>query len=481
MPWGADLRVASSATLRDAQGVRLDSAAIVEAVTCLSARIAVLGPLDLLLVSTAPTCASAVRLLAALHAGYDVLPLGRPSRVGLSLPPRAMRGSVAALTSDTADPLGPHLVAAGVRVTPQTELPARAPARAAERPGSVLLLTSGTTGAPKAATLPARGFDSLLDQLAARLSLRADDVLFTSLPMHHSYGLCNVLHGLASGATVHLGQPVAAPEDLAGEIDASGATVFAGVPTHYRLLESVASRLAGAGRGLRALWQAGDRMPAPLTRRMRELLPAAALHLMYGQTEAGSRITILDPAKVDDKPTSVGAALASFVLTIRDPFGAAVPAGKEGEICVAGPQVMTGYRNDPEATALVLGKAGLRTGDVGYVDADGDLFVTGRLSEFAKINGERVPVRVIEQAILRHPAVEQCVVQIGRMAERDDMLRALVIPARTAEGTAVRELRRDLLARLGRSWLPRIEMVERLPQTASGKTIRFYEPLAEQS
>jgi long-chain acyl-CoA synthetase len=480
MPWGTDLRIAASATLRDPEGATLDGAALAEAIASVAARIATLGPLDLLLVSTTPTCASVVRLLAALHAGYDVLPLGRPSRVGLVLPPGAMRGTVAALIADEADPLAPHLTAAGIRMAPETALASVAGWRPPERPGSVLLQTSGTTGAPKAATLPMRGFAALLDQLATRLPLRPTDVLLSPLPVHHSYGLCNVLHALANGATLRLGLPMLTPDELAHDISTSGATVFAGVPTHYRLLER-APALADRGRGLRALWQAGDRMPVPLTRRLRELLPDASIYLMYGQTEASSRITILDPAKVDDKPDSVGTPLGSFQLTIRDARGVRLAVGQEGEICVSGPQVMAGYRNDPVATAQALGEHGLRTGDVGRLDADGDLYVTGRLAEFAKINGERVPARMIEQVIMRHPAVAQCVVQIGRMAERDDMLRALVIPAGSVDGADLPELRRDLLARLGRSWLPRIEMVARLPQTPSGKAIRFYDPRADQS
>src|SRR5690606_4914124 len=132
---------------------------------------------------------------------------------------------------------------------------------------------------------------------------------------------------------------------------------------------------------LRYLTQAGGAMTPALTQRVREAFPDAELFVMYGQTEAGARLSYLPPTDLDRKIGSVGIAVPGVSLSVVDGSDRPVPPGAIGEIVASGPNVMVGYLGEPAATERALRGGVLHTGDMGHVDSDGYLYISGRYKE----------------------------------------------------------------------------------------------------
>ncbi len=209
---------------------------------------------------------------------------------------------------------------------------------------------------------------------------------------------------------------------------------------------------------------------APDTRRLLERLLGAPILPRYSSTEAGGvAMTLPPPARA--KPGSVGQPVQE--VRIVGLAGKDVVPGREGEIWVRGPRVMSGYLDDPEATAAVLLPGGwYRTGDVGFLDEDRFLFLTGRLNDLINRGGEKIAPAEVDAVLQSHPAIAEAAtfaVPDARLGE--DIVAAVVL----REGVTIRpwEVRAWLLQRLSPAKAPRrFWMVERLPRTATGKVRR---------
>ena len=154
-----------------------------------------------------------------------------------------------------------------------------------------------------------------------------------------------------------------------------------------------------------------ERLPAERIAQIRQAKPGLQLHVWYGQTECAPRVTALDPRRVDRKPDSAGAPVPGVKVLIVDETGREVPRGQVGEVVVCGENVMVGYWRQPEATARVIDSLGrLHTGDWGWLDEEGDLFLTGRRDAMIKSAGERIFAEEIEAVLLQCEGVLDAVV-----------------------------------------------------------------------
>jgi acyl-CoA synthetase (AMP-forming)/AMP-acid ligase II len=149
---------------------------------------------------------------------------------------------------------------------------------------------------------------------------------------------------------------------------------------------------------------------------------------MYGATEASARLTYLHPDSFNQKIDSIGKAIPGVTVTVRDEQGNEQPAGKEGELVARGENIMMGYYKDPEATHKVLDRWGYHTGDYGYRDEEGFLFVSGRKDELIKVSGYRVNISEIETCILESGLAVECAVVPEADAQGENKLLALVAP-----------------------------------------------------
>ena len=232
----------------------------------------------------------------------------------------------------------------------------------------------------------------------------------------------------------------------------------------------------------RYLTQAGGAMNTTLTRRLREALPHARLFVMYGQTEATARLAWLPPERLDDKPGSAGRAIDGVRIEVRDDAGQALPLGSVGEIWAQGANVMAGYWRDPAASAVVLRDGWLRTGDMGRMDEEGFLFLSGRRSDMIKTGAHRVHPLDVEEAIAELDGVSEVAVVGIDDATLGQAIKAVVV--RSAQASLDADaVKAHCRARLAGYKIPKqVEFVTNLPKTASGKVRRalLIEPAATQ-
>ena len=359
-----------------------------------------------------------------------------------------------------------------LRVSTDAQPVATTATTAGSAPG-LILYTSGTTGAPKGVVL---SHDNLLANVlavATYLGLGHDDRVLSVLPFYYAYG-ASVLHThLISGACVILAPNLLFPQLVLDTAVRERATSFSGVPSTYALL---LDHLATSGHdlsGLNCLTQAGGAMSPTLTHRVRAAFPAARLFVMYGQTEATSRISWLPPEDLERKLGSVGTPVQGLEWKIVREDGENAAAGEDGDVWVRGPNVMLGYWNNPEATASVLHEGWLRTGDMGHLDEDGFLFLLGRRGDMIKTGAHRVHPNDVEEVISEIPGITEVAV-VGIDDEiMGQVIKAFVVASEQLSRAEDR-IKAHCRQRLAPYKIPRhIAFVDSLPRTASGKVRRF--------
>ena len=272
----------------------------------------------------------------------------------------------------------------------------------------VLLSTSGTTGSPKLARLSARNIDSHADQIISYLDIDAQERALQSLPIHFSYGLSVLNTHMAAGATVILSSHSIMRPEFWSDAARWGATSFAGVPYSYAILERTGLLRDSMPDSLRTLTQSGGRLAPEAIINLHELMSARGgrLFVMYGQTESTARMSYVPPAALPGKARCVGIPIPAGRFTIETPDGETCAPEVEGEVIFRGPNVMLGYAEKREDLARGDDLSGvLRTGDIGVIDADGFLRLTGRTKRIAKVFGLRVSLDEVEAAAGAHGLV----------------------------------------------------------------------------
>jgi amino acid adenylation domain-containing protein len=354
------------------------------------------------------------------------------------------------------------------------DAPQRARDPADPRDLAALIYTSGTTGEAKGAMLSHASMVAGLRAVNAYLGLHSNDTVYSPLPLSSSYGLYQLLIGLALGAKVVLDRSFAFPARSLALAAEESATVFVGVPTIYAWMAGSSSLGDHDLSSVRIMTSAAAALPIEHARRLREKLPRARLYVMYGQTEC-KRITYLDPEDLDRKPGSVGRGMPFQEHAVVDEEGRAVPAGEIGELVVRGPHLMTGYWRNPEATAWKLRPiAGspepwLHTDDLFRVDEDGYLFFVGRRDDILKIGGHKVSPREIEDVLCQIPGVREAAVVSMPDALWGEAARAIIVrdEGHAPSAAAVQAFCRS---RMRPYMVPKqVEFVAELPKTESGK------------
>jgi len=182
-----------------------------------------------------------------------------------------------------------------------------------------------------------------------------------------------------------------------------GCNALAAVPTQLRAITATLQKSPPGAEDvdISLVMQAGGRLEVSDSQALLATLGGnCRLYPMYGQTEAAARIAILDADDRERVPGSVGRPLRGLQVKIVDQAGDELPQGTEGEVIAYGPTLMDGYYDDQKATDEVLKAGWLHTGDFGYLDAEGFLYITGRRSNFVKIDGERISLEAVEHAAI---------------------------------------------------------------------------------
>ncbi|WP_442934154.1 AMP-binding protein [Micromonospora sp. CPCC 205561] len=327
---------------------------------------------------------------------------------------------------------------------------------------ALLLATSGSTGNPKLVRLSRAAVRANAAAIATALDLDGDEVAPTTLPLHYTYGLSVLTSHLHAGATVLLERSGLTSREFWAALDRYRATSLAAVPYQYEMLRRLRFAPARHER-LRTLTQAGGRLHPDLVAdfhgRMAEV--AGRLFVMYGQTEATARMTVLPPERLPEKLGSVGLPVPGGALSIRTDDGTETTAPERtGEILYRGPNVMMGYAETAADLARPDERGGvLATGDLGHLDADGFLHVTGRIKRIAKVFGVRVNLDDVERSLGHHGPV-------AAIAGAD----RLVVVAEGADADRLALIRAEVARALGtHSSGIQVRGVDALPLTPTGK------------
>ena len=329
-----------------------------------------------------------------------------------------------------------------------------------------LLFTSGTTGDPKAVVLQLRNVLASAVASAFRLGLRRDDRWLVALSLHHTGGITPVYRMPLYGMAVVLCEEFEAGT-TADRIEAHDATAVSLVPTMLRRMLESRGTLAES---LRVVLLGGAPAPEGLIERCRNY--SVPVFPTYGMTETASQIATAGPEEAFEHPGTVGRPLLWTDLTVVGDDGDPLPAGETGEFAVSGPTVTPGYHGDSGATEAAFGPHGLRTGDVGYRDGDGRLYVLNRRDDRIISGGENVDPGEVAAVLCDHPGVRDAAVVGLDDPEWGETVSALVVP----EGDAAPgrdELDAHSRERLAGFKVPRaVAFDESLPRTVSGTVDR---------
>ncbi len=335
-----------------------------------------------------------------------------------------------------------------------------------------IIYTSGTTGNPKGVMLSHGNLRCNTLDIIAYLELSNIDKVLNVLPFHYSYGN-SVLHThLYVGGTIFLGGSMAYPQDIVNGMRQFEITGFSGVPSTYNLLLTH-SDWSKNPPPLRYITQAGGPMGKVLTQKLLKTCnKQTQLFVMYGQTEASARISWLPPAKLIDKLGSVGIPLATVSMEIRDQHGEQLPCYQKGEVYVSGPSIMQGYWENSKATEQALEDGWLKTGDLGYIDDDGYLFLVGRNNDMIKVGAHRINPHELEEIIDKLNFVKESAV-IGIEDELlGQKLQAFIVGDKSKENLF--KLKKHCNEFFPSYKIPReITWLDSLPKTASGKIKRY--------
>ena len=246
-------------------------------------------------------------------------------------------------------------------------------------------------------------------------------------------------------------------------------TILPGVPTLFTAISKEVEETPKTDLGfVKFCISGGAPLAAELMDRFERISRSQILE-GYGLSETSPVVTFNLPGAV--KRGSVGPAVPGTVIEIRDRDNPAVilPQGERGEICVRGPQVMRGYYHRPEETAQTFVEGALRTGDVGYLDKDGYLFIVDRIKDLIICGGYNVYPRVIEEAAYQHPAVQDAIA-IGVPDQYRGQAPKLFVTLRAGQSATEAEILQFLAGLLNKIELPRaVEIRESLPKTMVGK------------
>ena len=328
---------------------------------------------------------------------------------------------------------------------------------------AVLMATSGSTGSPMMVRQTSKNLVSNASSIIESLQLKSDDRALTTLPMNYTYGLSIINSQLQCGGSLIMSDASVMDRAFWSCALDCGATYFGGVPYTYEMLARLGIKRF-KGSTVRMLTQAGGRLAPEIVLKMHSECKEIGVDfvVMYGQTEATARMSILPSESVPAKPSSIGRPIPGGSFRVIDPeSGREMGIGETGELEYSGPNVTLGYAEN----ALDLSKGDefggrLLTGDLARFDEDGDFFIVGRRKRFVKLFGNRISLDHVENHI-RESGFENACTGV------DDRLTVHVLDAGHAD--AVLNIVQKLVA-VHRSAIV-VRTTQKIPRSESGKIL----------
>ncbi|MFO8044387.1 MAG: acyl-CoA synthetase [Halomonas sp.] len=335
-----------------------------------------------------------------------------------------------------------------------------------------LLYTSGTTAAPKAAMMTHQALLAEYMACMVELDIKGDEPMLAALPLYHSAQMhVFLMPALLLGAPVHL-REAPLPDDCLAQISHQGIASFFAPPTVWISLLRHPDFERSDLSQLKKAYYGASIMPVPVLEELRQRIPGVGLYNCYGQSEIAPLATVLRPEEHDARPASAGRPILTVETRIVDAEMNEVPPGEHGEIVHRSPQLLTGYWNKPEMTEEAFLGGWFHSGDVGYVDEEGYLFIVDRIKDVINTGGVVVASREVEEGLFQHPAVSEVAV-IGLPDEK--WIEAITAVVVLKEGQVVSE--EALIAHARKIMAPykvpkRVLFVDALPKSTAGKILK---------
>jgi acyl-CoA synthetase (AMP-forming)/AMP-acid ligase II len=334
---------------------------------------------------------------------------------------------------------------------------------------ALVLHTSGTTARPKLVPLTHRNICQSAANIRSWFDLTRADRCLQVMPLFHVHGMIGaLLSSISAGASV-VATPGFDAERFGKWVDELQPTWYTAVPTIHQSILTRAN--LPRQHSFRFIRSCSSPLPPAV---MAELEARFGVPVVesYGMTEGAHQIASNPLPPTPRKPASVGKAVGTKIAILND-AGDALRPGEQGEVVIKGPNITSGYAANPEANQAAFRDGWFRTGDRGYLDEDGYLFLAGRMKELINRGGEKIAPREIDEALLEHPAVAEAVAfAIPDAVLGEDVGAAIVL--KPGAGITDRELREHAAARLSYYKIPRrFVLVEQIPKGPTGKPQRI--------
>lgn len=343
------------------------------------------------------------------------------------------------------------------------------PERTDEDDVALLIYTAGTTGTPRGVMITHLNLVSNVEASVNALRFTSGEISLAALPLFHAYGImtyyCSYLYG---GRTILMSW--FQPEEALSLIEQHRVTTASMVPTMLIQLLKLPYHADYDTSSMQRWVCAAAPLSVDLFYKFEAAFSGKVLE-GYGLTEAGPAVALNRPS-MPYKPGSVGQALPGAEIEIRDLRDTPMPTGRKGEICVRGPNVMKGYFNDKASTAESIRDGWLHTGDAGYIDEDGYLFITERIKDIIIRGGENIFPQDIEKVLLEHPDI----LEVSVVGYHDEIygeeVMAVVVPKPNVDLTEeiVLEFCEGRLAKFQRP--KKVTIARMLPKNPLGKVLK---------
>jgi long-chain acyl-CoA synthetase len=336
---------------------------------------------------------------------------------------------------------------------------------------AMIIYTSGTTSKSKGVMLSHGNLVANTESILDYLPLTSKDSVLVTLPFSYSYGNSLLLTHTKVGGLLYLNQGITFPQVILSILEKENITGFSTVGSYFKLLLKQNNFTATSFKKLEYITFAGEQIAPDDLITLQNINKNLKVYVMYGQTEAGARLTYLEPSMLINKLGSIGRPIKNVVINIVDENGIEVPSGISGEIIAKGDNIMQGYLNNPQETQEVLKNGWLYTGDIGYKDFDGYIYLVSRKKDIIKHLGHRIAPIEIENYINSCENVfESAVIDYCDKQANVEIIAYIVLRDKKF---SMENIAKNLRPRLPLYKIPSVyRIVDELPKTTNGKIKR---------
>lgn len=332
---------------------------------------------------------------------------------------------------------------------------------------ATIWFTSGSSGKPKGVRHTFANIVGNAISTVKKIGISHKDRLFTNIPYNFTSLICHFLSVLVSGASLVAIENKLLPKDLWDIIETSDVTCFGGAPIQILWLAD-SNRIFS--RSLDWCMSSGDDLPVSTINKFRSKYPSTNIFTVYGLTELGGRVCILEPNDLDSRSGSVGKPIEGLVVSVMDVHMNELPPGEQGEVVIAGKYLLEGFVEEEFNKGIT--EFGYKTGDIGYKDQDGFLYLQGRSDDVFKVAGQKVSGLLIRRELLATGWFLDAAVISKTDPAYGALLAAVVVlkeGARPTKGMIINALRKKLPL----NHIPReFKISSNIQRTGSGKILK---------